>query len=138
MILKAIKVLEETIEDYGTHDFPECFKLADLGCSSGPNTLLLVKTIIDAVHATCQRRGFDVPEFQVFLNDLPENDFNTTFRMVQPFYSRLTDEKGDTYKDKCFISGVPGSFYTRLFPSRSLDFVNSSNSVHWLSQVIPF
>ncbi|KAK1395420.1 SABATH methyltransferase 22 [Heracleum sosnowskyi] len=135
LLLKSRKVVEDCINKYGINGFPQCFKLADLGCSSGPNTLLPVKTIIDTVHATCQRKGLDVPEFQVFLNDLPENDFNTTFRMVQPFYSRLADEKGDKFKDKCFISGVPGSFYTRLFPSGSLDFVHSSSSVHWLSQV---
>ncbi|XP_074348554.1 putative jasmonic acid carboxyl methyltransferase 2 [Apium graveolens] len=135
LLLKSRKFVEDCIDKYGINGFPKCFVLADLGCSSGPNTLLLVKTVIDSVHATCQRNGLDVPEFQVFLNDLPENDFNTTFKMVQPFYSRLIDEKGDEYKDKCFISGVPGSFYTRLFRSRSLDFVHSSNSLHWLSQV---
>ena len=137
MLLKLRKVLEDSINDYGMDGFPRCFKVADLGSSSGPNSLLFVDTIIDIVHATCQRKDFDVPEFQVFLNDLPENDFNTMFRMVQPFYSRLTDEKGDKSSDKCFVSGVPGSFYTRLFPTRSLDFVHSSSSVHWLSQVLP-
>ncbi|KAI7980715.1 Benzoate carboxyl methyltransferase, partial [Camellia lanceoleosa] len=35
----------------------------------------------------------------------------------------------------CFRSGVPGSFYRRLFPRKSLHFVHSSYSVHWLSQV---
>ncbi|KAL8100026.1 hypothetical protein AgCh_032325 [Apium graveolens] len=107
LLLKSRKFVEDCIDKYGINGFPKCFVLADLGCSSGPNTLLLVKTVIDSVHATCQRNGLDVPEFQVFLNDLPENDFNTTFKMVQPFYSRLIDEKGDEYKDKCFISGVP-------------------------------
>lgn len=35
----------------------------------------------------------------------------------------------------CFVTGMPGSFYGRIFPTRSLDFVHSSASVHWLSQV---
>ncbi|KAL8104447.1 putative jasmonic acid carboxyl methyltransferase 2 [Apium graveolens] len=135
LLLKSRQVLEDSINDYGINGFPQCFKLADLGCSSGPNTLFLVNTVIDIVHATCQHKDFHVPEFQVFLNDLPGNDFNTIFKMVQPFHSRLADEKGDTCKDKCFISGVPGSFYTRLFPSTSLDFIHSSSSLHWLSQV---
>ncbi|XP_019241122.1 PREDICTED: salicylate carboxymethyltransferase-like isoform X2 [Nicotiana attenuata] len=31
--------------------------------------------------------------------------------------------------------GVAGSFYNRLFPSKSIHFVHSSYSLHWLSQV---
>ncbi|KAH9751086.1 salicylate/benzoate carboxyl methyltransferase [Citrus sinensis] len=30
---------------------------------------------------------------------------------------------------------MPGSFYERLFPSRSINFIHSSYSVHWLSKV---
>ncbi|CAA3032622.1 SAM dependent carboxyl methyltransferase, partial [Olea europaea subsp. europaea] len=36
----------------------------------------------------------------------------------------------------CFISCVPGSFYGRLFPKKSLHFVHSSSSLHWLSQCL--
>ncbi|KAK6804173.1 hypothetical protein RDI58_001957 [Solanum bulbocastanum] len=35
----------------------------------------------------------------------------------------------------CFVAGVAGSFYTRLFPSKRLHFVHSSYSLHCLSQV---
>nr|GMD74194.1 salicylate carboxymethyltransferase-like [Ipomoea batatas]GMD77738.1 salicylate carboxymethyltransferase-like [Ipomoea batatas] len=35
----------------------------------------------------------------------------------------------------CFFAGVGGSFYGRLFPSNTLHFVHSSNSLHWLSQI---
>ncbi|CAL9017801.1 unnamed protein product [Prunus brigantina] len=31
---------------------------------------------------------------------------------------------------------IPGSFYRRLFPSRSIDLFHSAFSLHWLSQVI--
>jgi len=34
-----------------------------------------------------------------------------------------------------FFSGVPGSFYGRLFMKKSLHFLHSSYSLHWLSQV---
>ncbi|KAK1391102.1 Benzoate carboxyl methyltransferase [Heracleum sosnowskyi] len=134
-LLRSIKVLEDSVDGFGIDGFPQCFRLADLGCASGPNSLLVVTTIIDNVRALCQQKDLTVPEFQVFLNDLPDNDFNTIFKIVKPSYSSLANGKGDTLGDNCFISGVPGSFYTRLFPSRSIHFVHSSNSVHWLSQV---
>ncbi|XP_074381328.1 benzoate carboxyl methyltransferase-like [Apium graveolens] len=136
VILKARKVLEETIKDYGSHGFPQCFKLADLGCSSGPNSLFLIANIVDGVHAFCQKKNLKAPdEYQVFLNDLPNNDFNAVFKMTPQFYSNLENEIGPEKSEKCFICGVPGSFYKRLFPSDSLHFVHSSYSVHWLSQV---
>ncbi|KAL1803404.1 hypothetical protein ACET3Z_032051 [Daucus carota] len=136
-IFKARDVLEDAIKDYGSHGFPECFKLADLGCSSGPNALLLVANIVDSVRALCQKKNLKAPdEYQVFLNDLPKNDFNSLFEMIPSFHSKvLENESGPEKSANCYISGVPGSFYTRLFPTKSLHFVHSSSSVHWLSQV---
>lgn len=61
------------------------------------------------------------------LNDLPKNDFNTTFKLVPSFNKEV--------KGKCFVSGVPGTFYSRLFPKKSLHFIHSSFSIHWLSKV---
>ncbi|KAK1355341.1 Salicylic acid carboxyl methyltransferase [Heracleum sosnowskyi] len=136
LMLSSREVLEHTLENYGTHGFPECFKLADLGCSSGPNTFSFVSNIVNIVHAVCQKNNLKTPdEFQVFLNDLPTNDFNTLFEMTPEFNLKLENKKGIEKIVNCFISGVPGSFYTRLFPSKSLHFVHSSSSLHWLSQV---
>ncbi|KAK1357075.1 Salicylic acid carboxy methyl transferase [Heracleum sosnowskyi] len=138
VILKSGKFLEDTINDYSTHGFSECFKLADLGCSSGPNTFLAVKNIVNSIHATCQRKNLKAPdEFQVFLNDLPNNDFNAVFRMTASFDLKIRIEKDHEKHVNFFICGVSGSFYTRLFPSKSLHFVHSSFCVHWLSQVPP-
>lgn len=137
IMLRSGKVIEDTIKDYGINGFPECFKLADLGCSSGPNTFLFTEIVLNGVHAACQEKNLKAPdEVQVFLNDLPNNDFNQIFKMTPLFFSKLESEKGGDEKSvNCYISGVPGSFYTRLFPSRSLHFVHSSSSVHWLSRV---
>ncbi|CDY54689.1 BnaC01g42250D [Brassica napus] len=76
--LAVVENVKEVIVKLG---FPECIKVADLGCSCGENTFLAMSEI------------------------------------------------------KCFVSGVPGSFYSRLFPSKSLHFVHSSLSLHWLSKV---
>ncbi|XVE86050.1 hypothetical protein DITRI_Ditri18aG0005200 [Diplodiscus trichospermus] len=97
-------------------------KVADLGCSSGPNTFQTISQL-------------KLPEFEVLLNDLPENDFNAAFRSIPAFYDRLKKKKGEMVQQLCFIAGVPSSFYLRLFPSRSLHFIHSSYAIHWLSKL---
>ncbi|KAL5831838.1 hypothetical protein ACOSQ4_017192 [Xanthoceras sorbifolium] len=115
VILKARPVLEETIKDMlMTTCFSASFNVADLGCSSGPNTLLVISEILDTIHAMCQQS----PEIQVFLNDLPENDFNSVFKSLPAFNQRLKKDKGG-----------------QLFRSRSIHLKRSSYSVHWLSKV---
>ncbi|GMN28917.1 hypothetical protein TIFTF001_046279 [Ficus carica] len=114
----------------------ESMGIADLGCSSGPNTLLLISDIIDTIDAKCRSLGSSSPEFRLFLNDLFNNDFNDIFASLPAFYNRIREEKGTEF-GPCLISGVPGSFYGRLFPRNSLHFVHSSSSLHWLSQVPP-
>ncbi|KAK6922675.1 SAM dependent carboxyl methyltransferase [Dillenia turbinata] len=129
---RATPLLQETIKDlYSTSGGFTCLRVADMGCSSGPNTLLAVSNIISTVHGLCQATNFELPEFQVFLNDLPQNDFNTVFDSLPAFYNQL--KKRDMLCH-CFVAGAPGSFYGRVFPRRSLDFVHSSSSLHWLSQ----
>lgn len=136
-MLKAKPILQESITELFCNKFQdsECIKMADLGCSSGPNTLFLVRDIIDIIHEKCQQLNIHkVPVFQVFLNDLPGNDFNTIFKSLPSFYEKLQQEKGREF-GPCFVAAMPGSFYGRLFPNRFLHFVHSSYSLHWLSQV---
>ncbi|KAG7578213.1 S-adenosyl-L-methionine-dependent methyltransferase [Arabidopsis thaliana x Arabidopsis arenosa] len=112
-------------------DFPGCIKVADLGCSSGENTFLVMSEIVNTIITTYQQKGQNPPEIDCCLNDLPDNDFNTTFKLIPSFHEKLKMN----VKGKCFVSGSPGSFYTRLFPSKSLHFVHSSFCLHWLSKV---
>ncbi|KAJ6853564.1 salicylate carboxymethyltransferase-like [Iris pallida] len=112
----------------------ETVSIADLGCSSGRNTLSVVENVIRAV---CERRREatrQLPEFMVFLNDLPSNDFNALFSLVPEFVQKLRAEH-DAGGIFVSVAGVPGSFYGRLFPSSSLHFITSFASLHWLSQV---
>lgn len=97
----------------------KAFQVADLGCSTGPNTFIAVQNIIEAVE---QKLPHETLEFQVFFNDHYDNDFNTLFKTLPS--SR-----------KYFASGVPGSFRNRLFPKSSLHFVHSSYALHWLSRI---
>lgn len=106
-------------------DTSKTFQIADLGCSIGPNTFIAVQNIIEAVELKLLQPDHQNPstlDFQVFFNDHYDNDFNTLFKSLP--LSR-----------KYFAAGVPGSFYSCLFPKATLHFVHSSYSLHWLSKV---
>ncbi|CAL1375779.1 unnamed protein product [Linum trigynum] len=135
VILMTKPITEEAIAKLYSTTLPiRSLAIADLGCSSGPNALLAVSELITAVTELSGELGRKAPEFQVFLNDLPGNDFNTIFRSVQRFQEKHLNnlKKND---QTLFVNGVPGSFYGRLFAADSLHFVHSSYSLQWLSQV---
>ncbi|KAM7273489.1 hypothetical protein ACFE04_028153 [Oxalis oulophora] len=137
VISKTKPILEDAIKEMfgGANLTIPTFTVAELGCSSGPNTLLSISYIIDAVCRICQEKNITkAPDFQVFLNDLPGNDFNTIFESLPDFLQKLKKEKGGLM-GSCFISGHPNSFYEMLFPSNTLHFVHSSYSIHWLSKI---
>ncbi|EEE65596.1 hypothetical protein OsJ_21129 [Oryza sativa Japonica Group] len=104
--------------------------IADLGCSSGPNALTLVSTMVNAIHRYCMEHKQPQPEMCIFLNDLPCNDFNTVAKSLGEF------KHGQDSSSHHIIvtSMVPGSFYDRLFTSTSVHFFCSSISLHWLSE----
>ncbi|KAK1435043.1 hypothetical protein QVD17_00801 [Tagetes erecta] len=133
---KAAPFLKGAIKSIANRDvfFDHCFMIADLGCSSGVNTLLVASNIIDVVHELCQENDRKTPQFQVCLNDLFGNDFNNLFKLLPNFYKTLKKDKGESF-GPCFVSASPGSFYERLFPDESMHLVHSSYSIHWLSQV---
>ncbi|KAL3568369.1 hypothetical protein D5086_031020 [Populus alba] len=66
------------------------FRIADFGCSAGPNTFLAMEKIIEAVEQKYHAQFKNSPplELQVFFNDVTTNDFNTLFRTL-PFYQKI-------------------------------------------------
>ncbi|WCJ33639.1 S-adenosyl-L-methionine-dependent methyltransferases superfamily protein [Euphorbia peplus] len=120
-IKNAKSMIDETIRQKLDVKASNTFRIADLGCSVGPNAFLCVQNIIQEVKL--KYHDHEIPEFQVFFNDHTFNDFNTLFRSLPQ------DQK------PYFAAGVPGSFHERLFPENSLHFVHSSNALHWLSHV---
>ncbi|XP_062143290.1 S-adenosyl-L-methionine:benzoic acid/salicylic acid carboxyl methyltransferase 3-like [Alnus glutinosa] len=127
-------ITEEAISKLYSSITPRSLAIADLGCSSGPNTFFVASELIEVVDKLRRNLGHQSPEYQVFLNDLPGNDFNTIFKSLPSFLNKLSKKLG-TGSGLCFISGVPGSFYGRLFPIKSLHFVHSSYGLQWLSKV---
>lgn len=122
----------------------KALKVADLGCGVGPVPLALVSLVKENVKRECEKLSWDdhdddddqMPEIQIYMNDLPSNDFNLLFRDLL----RMEEEKGEDVEGKssklpmCFLMGAPGSFYERLFPKESLHLVHANCTLHWLSQ----
>ncbi|CAL9224482.1 unnamed protein product, partial [Arabidopsis halleri] len=104
------------------------FRIADFGCSIGPNTFHVAQSIIDTVklkHLKENNKNSVAPlEFQVFFNDQTTNDINTLFRTQPPSSER-----------EYFSVGVPGSFYGRVLPRNSIHIGHTSYTIHWLSKV---
>nr|TKW24094.1 hypothetical protein SEVIR_3G030400v2 [Setaria viridis] len=119
----VVHVLKETLDTIQLPRRPEKLLTAgDQGCSCGQNTPFVADAIVhhmtDPVH-----RPF-------YFSDLPSNDFNTLFHLLQD----STTKAGNGSQRRYFAAGVPGSFYGRLFPEKSINAFNSTFSVHWLSQ----
>jgi len=99
-------------------------RIADLGCATGPNTFMNAHNVVEAIKDKYQSQCPNTetkPEFHVFFNDLPSNDFNTLFTSLPQDRSY-------------FASGVPGSFYNRLFPKSTIHFAHTTLALHFLSK----
>ncbi|KAJ7975190.1 S-adenosylmethionine-dependent methyltransferase [Quillaja saponaria] len=126
-VIAAKKLITESIAeklDIKIFSSLNICRIADLGCSVGPNTFFAVQNIVDAVKFKYKNLGLDsqIPEFHAFFNDHVANDFNTLFTSLPP-------------NREYHAAGVPGSFYSKLFPNSLLHIVNCSFSCHWLSKV---
>ncbi|GKU92085.1 hypothetical protein SLEP1_g5860 [Rubroshorea leprosula] len=109
--------------------FPcQVLNIADLGCAAGPNTFLVMSTVLQSIANKTDELKLKTPEIQFYLNDLPANDFNTLFKGISVFRQQYEGQFS------CFFTAVPGSFHGRLFPRHSLHLVHSCYSVHWLSK----
>ncbi|MED6220149.1 hypothetical protein PIB30_042063 [Stylosanthes scabra] len=98
--------------------------IADLGCSTGPNTFCAMQTITEAIESQFQSHGLasQIPEIQVLFNDQVSNDFNTLIK-------NLPQQRN------YYATAVPGSFCGRLFPKQTIHLVHSSAALCWLSKV---
>ncbi|KAF8674837.1 hypothetical protein HU200_047968 [Digitaria exilis] len=127
-LIKTRPVLEKaTVELYNSLSPGDetTMVFADLGCSSGPNTLLVVSEVMSTLRAcTLQEIA-------------PCNDFNLVFRSLEQQLPSFVPEenKDESVGLSCYVAGLPGSFYTRLFPNHSVHLFHSSCSLMWRSKV---
>ncbi|KAL8144241.1 hypothetical protein V2J09_017273 [Rumex salicifolius] len=134
-------LLKQTLDRVTVDPYREsAFVVVDLGCSSGSNTLYVVDVIVKHMTERYEAAGArPPPDFSAFFSDLPGNDFNTLFQLLPPLLEEATSNMEDCLAAEShrsyFAAGVPGSFYRRLFPARSVDVFHSAFSLHWLSQV---
>ncbi|KAI3500033.1 hypothetical protein L1887_35848 [Cichorium endivia] len=123
MVISMTKpIMEEALTDlYFAMNFPKTLTMADLGCSSGSNTFLVALEFIKILDNIRQKVGHtEFPEMQIYLNDLPHNDFNAIFDSLSKFHQNIaTQIASPTSLPPCYFSGVAGSFYTRLFLSNN-------------------
>ncbi|TVU10455.1 hypothetical protein EJB05_43987, partial [Eragrostis curvula] len=129
---KAIQELYSSCLLHGT----STLVIADLGCSSGPNALFVVSEVMSTLReyigegTSMEDRCRAAVEVQFFLNDLPGNDFNLVFQSLE---SLATEEMAAA--PPCYVAGLPGSYYTRLFPCQSVHLFHSSFSLMFRSKV---
>ncbi|KAJ3698732.1 hypothetical protein LUZ61_002437 [Rhynchospora tenuis] len=135
----AMFLVKEAMESL-VHVIPSSETLlvfADLGCSTGANAFVTHSRVMGTISTTCKKLDRPMPEIQLLLNDLPGNDFNTLLGPVLSSYKERISESMRENGMSFYTAAVPGSFYMRLFPKRSVHFIYSCASLHWLSQV-PF
>jgi len=99
--------------------------IADLGSSQGKNSMAPMRAAIDALRARDTGSAISVTH-----TDLPANDFDALFTLLAGSPESYLRGVQNVYG---FAAG--GSFYTRLFPERSIDLAWNSIAVHWLSSV---
>ncbi|KAK4343980.1 hypothetical protein RND71_037074 [Anisodus tanguticus] len=101
------------------------FVMVDLGCSCGRNTVYIIDVIVEHMSKRYEAMGQQPPEFSAFFSDLPSNDFNTLFQLLPPLANNGCGSMEECLASNShrayFAAGVPGSFYRRLFPARSID-----------------
>ncbi|KAL6629899.1 hypothetical protein ACP70R_029664 [Stipagrostis hirtigluma subsp. patula] len=133
-------VLHKAVEELLRSLSPEStMVVGDLGCSSGPNTLLFVSEVMNTIHTYVRGMADDdrrrAMEVQFFLNDLPGNDFNLVFQSLEQVHSSLVATEEKPAAPPCYIAGLPGSFYMRIFPRQSVHLFHSSCCLNWRSKV---
>lgn len=120
------ELINEHLDTENPHFDPHnTFRIADFGCSVGPNTFFAVENIMASVenrYKSNQKNPDHTPEFHVFFNDLIDNDFNTLFKNLPT--SR-----------KYFLAAAPGSFHARVFPKETIHLAHCSTALHWLSRI---
>ncbi|GLU08985.1 hypothetical protein SLE2022_258660 [Rubroshorea leprosula] len=121
---KIEEVIKEELDLKKFSSNSNTIRIADLGCSIGPNTFIAMHDVVEAMKQKLQSQlspSSKMFEFQVFFNDQPPNDFNTLF-------TSLPKER------PYFAVGVPASFHGRFFPESSVHFAYAAHALNLISK----
>ncbi|KAG6499771.1 hypothetical protein ZIOFF_039563 [Zingiber officinale] len=96
-IYRTKPILANAIEEVYKELVPEHMVIVDLGCSSGPNTFIVVSQVLNIIVELRRMMEMKKPlEVQFLLNDLPGNDFNYVFQSLHKFKKKVEEEtKGE-------------------------------------------
>jgi SAM dependent carboxyl methyltransferase len=122
----ALPLLEEAIKSLPIEAGDQPIVIADYGASQGRNSLAPLRLAIGALRA---RAGPERP-ILVYQQDLPANDFNALFRLL--------DSDSDSYArsdPKVFPCAIGRSFYGAVLPPEHVNVGWSSYAVMWASRV---
>ena len=96
---------------------------------------ILFFALFDILNTKDPNPGPAPVEVQFFLNDLPGNDFNLVFRSLEQLHGPVAAEEKAAAAAPCYVAGLPGSMYTRIFPCQSVHLFHSSHCLIWRSKV---
>ena len=105
---KIAEEITEKLDIKNLSSTSNTLRIADLGCSVGPNTFAAMHNVIEAMKHKYQIQGpaSKLPEFQVFYNDHASNDFNTLFASLHL--------KGNILQLECQDPFIAGYFLSHL------------------------
>ena len=124
--LLALPLLEQAARRIHLDTGARPIVIADYGASEGKNSLAPMRSAIAVLRA---RAGLQRPIF-VYHTDLPANDFNSLFEVVE--------SDPDSYfrrERNVFPSAIGRSFYQSVLPPNHVDLAWVSYAAVWLSQV---
>jgi hypothetical protein len=122
----ALPVLAKAVRNMTLDRGNQPIVIADYGSSQGKNSLAPMQLGIKAVRS---QLGPDRPIF-VFHVDLPANDFNTLFEVLDSHPDRYALEDANV-----FPCAIGRSFYEQVLPSSCVDLGWCSYAAVWLSRV---
>src|SRR5262249_7566454 len=122
----GLPLIARAVADLGSGALGGVLRLADYGSAQGHNSLLPMKTAIEALRA---RQAASAPAILVIHTDLPGNDWTTLFETMLTSAESYVTATTDVFP---FASGT--SIYRRIFPPSQIVLGFSAITTHWLSR----
>lgn len=122
----AFPFLQAAAREVPLPEGKEIFRIADLGSAQGRNSLMPLQMVINILR---ERRANSFP-VQITHTDQPGNDFASLFQLLETSPDSYLNCFRDTY-----AAASGRSFYKRIFPAASINFMWSSIALHWMSRI---